>query len=161
MTDHFIWILDSFNRVDQQANEILDHDIERVSNVHSADLKPLVNSHTKGVAQIKWDADVHDRDLYPLKPTLQLSKKSPCRARAEEVAFTWLIICHTKANKSHFLCREPRLFATIVARRWPLESSIWYEWPDIHYSSWFIIIPKWYNYHFKSVTTTYQYLRGW
>ena len=50
-------------RVDQRAKETLDHDIDPLTRVHYADLKPLVNSYTQQVIHLKWDVFVHDRDL--------------------------------------------------------------------------------------------------
>ena len=61
--------------VDQLAKETLDHDIDLVTTVHFADLKPLVNSNIQQEVQIKWDVSIHGRDLYLLKPTLGPPKR--------------------------------------------------------------------------------------
>ena len=108
----FCWIpshcgIEGNERVDQLAKETLDHDIDPLTNVHYADLGPLVNSYIKQLVQIKWDVAVHGRDLYLLKPTLGPPKKSQYLIRAEEVVITQLRTGHTNANKSHILSRGP------------------------------------------------------
>ena len=93
--------------MDQLAKETLDHDIDSLTTVHFADLKPLVNSYIQQEVQIKWDFSIHGRDLYLLKPTLGPPKRFQHLARAEEVVITRLRIGHTKATKSHILSRGP------------------------------------------------------
>ena len=93
--------------VDQLAKETLDHDINPLTTVHYADLKPLVNSYIKQEVQTKWDVSIHGRDLYLVKPTLGPPKKFQHLKRAEEVVITRLLIDHTKATKSHILSRGP------------------------------------------------------
>ena len=93
--------------VDQLASRALDHDIDPLTTVHYADLKPVVNSYIKQEVQTKWDVSIHGRDLYLVKPTLGPSKKFQHLTRAEEVVITWLRIGHTKATKSHILSRGP------------------------------------------------------
>ena len=93
--------------VDQLAKETLDHDIDPLTTVHLADLKPLVNSYIQQEVQIKWDVSIHGRDLYLLKPTLGPPKRFRHLTRAEEVVITRLRIGHTKATKSHILSRGP------------------------------------------------------
>ena len=93
--------------VDQLAKETLDHDIDLVTTVHFADLKPLVNSYIQQEVQIKWDVSIHGRDLYLLKPTLGSPKRFRHLTRAEDVVITWLQIGHTKATKSHILSLGP------------------------------------------------------
>ena len=93
--------------VDQLAKETLDHDIDPLTTVHFADLKPLVNSYIQQEFQIKWDVSIHGRDLYLLKPTLGPPKRFRHLTRAEEVVITRLRIGHTKATKSHILSRGP------------------------------------------------------
>ena len=93
--------------VDQLAKETLDHDIDPLTTVHFADLKPLVNSYIQQEVQIKWDVSIHGRDLYLLKPTLGPPKIFRHLTRAEEVVITRLRIGHTKATKSHILSRGP------------------------------------------------------
>ena len=93
--------------VDQLAKETLNHDIDPLTTVHYADLKPVVNSYIQQEVQIKWDVSIHGRDLYLLKPTLGPPRKFKHLARAEEVVITRLRIGHTKATKSHILSRGP------------------------------------------------------
>ena len=93
--------------VDQLAKETLDHDLDPLTTVHFADLKPLVNSYIQQEFQIKWDVYLHSKYLYLLKPTLGPSKRFRHLARAEEVMITRLRIGHTKATKSHILSRGP------------------------------------------------------
>ena len=59
----------------QLAKGGLDHDIDPLTTVHYADLKPLVNSYIKQEVQTKWGVSIHGRDLYLVKPTLAPSKK--------------------------------------------------------------------------------------
>ena len=92
---------------DQLEKEILDHDIDPLTTVHFAVLKPLVNSHIQQEVQIKWDVSIHGRDLYLLKPTLGPPKRFRHLTRAEEVVMTRPRIGHTKATKSHILSRGP------------------------------------------------------
>ena len=60
--------------VDQLAKGTFDHDIDPLTTVHFADLKPLVNSYIQQEVQIKWDVSIHGRDMYLLKPTLGTPK---------------------------------------------------------------------------------------
>ena len=92
-------------RVDQLAKETLDQDIDPLASVHYTDMKPLVNSYIQKLVQTKLDVAVHGRDLYRVKPTLRPLKKFQQLTRAEEVVITPLQIDHTKATKSHILCR--------------------------------------------------------
>ena len=108
----FCWIpshcgIEGNKRVDQLAEETLDHNIDPLANVHHADLKPLVNSFIQQLFQTKWDVAVHGRDLYLLKPTLGPPKKFQYLTRAEVVVITRLRIGHTKAPKAHILSRGP------------------------------------------------------
>ena len=108
----FCWIpshcgIGGNERMDQLAKETIDHDIDPLTNVHYADLGPLVNSYIKQLVQIKWDVAVHGRDLYLLKPTLGPLKKSQYLIRAEGVVTTQLRIGHDNATKSHILSRGP------------------------------------------------------
>ena len=93
--------------VDQLSKETLDHDIDPLTTVHYADLKPLVNSYIQQEVQIKWNASILGRDLYLMKPTLGPPKRFRHLTRAEEVVITRLRIGHTKATKSHILSRGP------------------------------------------------------
>ena len=74
--------------VDQLAKQTLDHDIDPLTTVHFADLKPLVNSYIQQEVQIKWDVSIHGRDLYLLKPTLGPPQRFRHLTRAEEVVIT-------------------------------------------------------------------------
>ena len=109
--------------VDQLVKETLDHDIDPLTTVHFADLKPLVNSYIQQEVQIKWDVSIHGRDLYLLKPTLGPPKRFRHLTRAEEVVITRLRIGHTKATKSHIPYPEDhQLLVSIVARLWQLST---------------------------------------
>ena len=106
----FCWVpshcgIEGNELVDQQAKETLDHDINSLTTVHYADLKPLVNSYIKQEVQTKLDVSIHGRDLYLVKPALGPPKKF--LTRAEKVVITRLRIGHTKATKSHILSRGP------------------------------------------------------
>ena len=93
--------------VDQLAKETGEHDINPLTTVHYADLKPLVNSH------IKQEVQPNGMYLYMVEicilwnETVGPPKKFQHLTRAEEVAITRLSIGHTKATKSHILPRGP------------------------------------------------------
>ena len=72
-------------RVDQLAKETVDHDMDPLVSIHYADVKPLVNSYTQQLVQVKWDVAVDGRDIYLLKPTLGVSKTFQHLTRAEEL----------------------------------------------------------------------------
>ena len=93
--------------VDQLAKETLDHDIDPLTTIHYADLKPLVSSYIQKEVQIMWDVSIHGTDLYLLKPTRGPPKIFRHLTRAEKVVITRLRIGHTKATKSHILSRRP------------------------------------------------------
>ena len=108
----FCWVpsqcgIDGNERVDQQAKEILDQDIDPLANVHYTDMEPLVSSYIQKLIQTKRDVAVHGRDLYLVKPTLGPRKKFQHLTRAEVVVITRLQIGHTKATKSYILSRGP------------------------------------------------------
>ena len=100
----FCWIpsncgIEGNKRVDQLAKETLDHDIDLLTSVHYADLKPLVNSyiqqwsvtvHGKWSVAVhgKWSVAVHGRDLYLLKLTLGPHKIWKHLTGVEEVVIT-------------------------------------------------------------------------
>ena len=90
-----------------QSNPILDQDIDPLARVHYTDFKPLVNSYIHQLVQTKWDAAVHGRDLYLVKPTLGPPKKFQHLTRTEEVVISRLRNVHTKA-KSPIACPEDR-----------------------------------------------------
>ena len=93
--------------MDQLAKETVDHDIDPLTTVHFADVKPLVNSYIQQEVKIKWGVSILGRDLYLLKPTLGPHKRFRHLTRAEEVVITQLRIGHSKATKSHILSRGP------------------------------------------------------
>ena len=108
----FCWIpshcgIEGNERMDQLAKETLDQEINPLASAHYTDLKPLVTSYIKKLAQTKWNVDVHGTGLYFVKPTLGQPTKFQCLTRAEEVVITRLRIGHTKATKSHILSRGP------------------------------------------------------
>ena len=135
--------------VDQLAKETLDHDIDPLTTVHFADLKPLVNSYIQQEVQIKWDVSIHGRDLYLLKPTLGPPKRFRHLTRAEEVVITRLRIGYTKATKSHILSRGPPTACqhcgqTLTIEHTPgLFSVATKSWWVLH--SWHIEDPLWDN----------------
>ena len=64
----FCWVpshcgIDGNEIVDQLAKETLDQDIDPLTTVHYADLKPVVNSYIHQEVQIKWDVSIHGKDL--------------------------------------------------------------------------------------------------
>ena len=63
-------------RVHRLAKEALGHDIDPLTSVHYADLKPMVNSYIQQLFQNKWDVAVHGRDSYLLKAILGPPKNS-------------------------------------------------------------------------------------
>ena len=50
--------------VDKLAKESLGLDVETLLGIDHADLKPQVNAYVKQLMQIKWNVEVHWRDLY-------------------------------------------------------------------------------------------------
>ena len=125
--------------VDQLAKETLDHDIDPLTTVHFADLKPLVNSYIQQEVQIKWDVSIHGRDLYFLKPTLGPPKRFRHLTRAEEVVITRLRIGHTKATKSHILSWGPPTACqhcgqTLTIEHILLECTVLQQSRDEHYT---------------------------
>ena len=125
--------------VDQLAKEALDHDIDPLTTVHFADLRPLVNSYTQQKVQIKWDVSIHGRDLYLLKPTLGPPKRFRHLTRAEEVVITRLRIGHTKVTKSHILSRGPPTACqhcgqTLTIEHILLECTVLQQYCDEYYT---------------------------
>ena len=64
----FCWVpshcgIEGNELVDQLAKETLDHDINPLTTVHYADLKPLVNAYIKQEVQTKLDISIRGRDL--------------------------------------------------------------------------------------------------
>lgn len=107
----FCWIpshcgIEGNELVDQKAKDSLNENVNILSKIHYADLKPQVNTYIQNLVQIKWDVEIHGRDLYLIKPELGPPKKY-AMSRADEVVITRLRIGHTKANKGHIISREP------------------------------------------------------
>ena len=115
----FCWMpshcgIEGSDRDDQLVQHTLTHDVDPLTNVHCADLKPvLVSNHIHELVHTKCD-----RYLYLLKPTLEPPEKLQHLTRSEEVVITRLGAGHTGTNKSNVLSREPRPLATIVVKRW-------------------------------------------
>ena len=68
---------------------------------------PQVNAYVQQLTQVKWDVEVHGRDLYLLKANLAPPDRYKHLKRAEEVAMTRLRIGHCKATKGHIASRGP------------------------------------------------------
>ena len=62
--------------------------LDPLTNVHYAYLKLVMKYYIQEVVQIKWDMSVHGRDVYLLKPTLGLHRKSQYLTRTKEVVIT-------------------------------------------------------------------------
>ena len=108
----FCWIpshcgIEGNESADQLAKDALDLDVDPLTKVHFADLKPLVNQYVQQQVQVKWDVSITGRDLYFLKPTLGPPKKFDSLTRAEEVVITRLRLGHTRVTKSHIISRGP------------------------------------------------------
>ena len=139
----FCWVpshcgLEGNEIVDQLANETLDHDIDPLTTVHFADLKPLVNSYIQQEVQIKWDISIHSRYLYLLKATLGPPKRFRHLTRAEEVVITWLRIGHYQGHKIPYLV--PRTINCLPAL-WP-DSDSWAHTPwmySVATKSWWVL----------------------
>ena len=56
--------------VDKLAKESLHLDIDALLGIYHADLKPLFKAYVQQLVQVKWDVEVHGRDLYLLKANL-------------------------------------------------------------------------------------------
>ena len=93
--------------VDQLAKETLDHDIDLLTTVYYADLKPLLSPYIKQEVQTKWDVFIHGGDLYFVKPILGPPKKFQHMTRAKGIVITRLWIGLTEATKSHILSPGP------------------------------------------------------
>ena len=133
-TDDFI---EGNELVDQ---ETLDHDIDPLTTVHYADLKPVVNSYIQQEVQIKWDVSIHSRDPYLLKPALGPLRKFKPLTRAEEIVITRLRIGHTKATKSHILSRGPPAACqhcgqTLTIEDMLLECTVLQQIRDVYYTA--------------------------
>ena len=124
----FCWVpshcgIDGNERVDQLAKETLDQDIHPLASVHYRDMKPLVNFYIQKLVQTKWDAAVHGRDLYLVKPTLGPPKKFQHLTRAEEV------VCnHPTSNWPH----QGHQIQYLVPRTTNSLSPLWWNtdhWP--------------------------------
>ena len=111
--------------IDQLAKETLDHDIDPLTTVHFADLKPLVNSYIQQEVQIKWDVSIHGRDLYLLKPTLGPPKRFWHLTIAEEVVMTDYELAIPRPQNPISCPEDHQLLASIVARPWQLSTYSW------------------------------------
>ena len=141
----FCWIpshcgIEGNEIIDQLAKETLDHNIDPLTNVHHADLKPLGNSYIQQLVQTKWHVAVQGRDLYLLKPTLGPLKKFQYLTRAEEVVITRLRIGHNKATKAHILSRGPPSMChhcgqTLTIDYWLLECAVLRESCEEYYTA--------------------------
>ena len=89
--------------VDLLVKDTFDHDIDPLTTVNYANLKPLVNAYKQQEVQTKWDVSIPGRDLYLVKPTRGPSEKFQYLTRADESVITWL--GHNRATKSHILSR--------------------------------------------------------
>ena len=115
--------------MDQLAKETLDHDIDPLTTVHFADLKPLVNSYIQQEGQIKWDVSIHGRDLYLLKPTLgrttqEISAPGQSRGGCDNSTTNWPY----QGHKIPYLV--PRTTNCLPAL-WP-DSDNWAHTPGIY-----------------------------
>ena len=68
----FCWIpskcgVEGNEAVDKLAKESLHLDIDALLGFNHADLKPLFKAYVQQLVQVKWDVEVHGRDLYLLK----------------------------------------------------------------------------------------------
>ena len=108
----FCWIpshcgIEGNEAADKLAKESLDLNIDVLLGIYHADLKPQVNAYLQQLTQVKWDVEVHGRDLYLLKANLAPPDRYKHLKRAEEVAMTRLRIGHCKTTKGHIVSRGP------------------------------------------------------
>ena len=108
----FCWIpshcgIEGNEAADKLAKESLGLNIDALLGIYHADLKPQVNAYVQQLMQVKWDVEVHGRDLYLLKANLAPPDRYKHLERAEEVAMTRLRIGHCKATKGHIVSRGP------------------------------------------------------
>ena len=108
----FCWIpshcgIEGNEAADKLAKESLALNIDALLGIYHADLKPQVNGYVQQLTQVKWDVEVHGRDLYLLKANLAPPDRYKHLKRAEEVAMTRLRIGHCKATKGHIVSRGP------------------------------------------------------
>ena len=108
----FCWIpshcgIEGNEAADKLAKESLGLNIDALLGIYHADLKPQVNAYVQQLMQVKWDVEVHGRDLYLLKANLAPPDRYKHLKRAEEVAMTRLRIGHCKATKGHIVSRGP------------------------------------------------------
>ena len=73
----FCWIpshcgIEGNEAADKLAKESLGLNIDALLGIYHADLKPQVNAYVQQLMQIKWDVEVHGRDLYLLQANLAL-----------------------------------------------------------------------------------------
>ena len=108
----FCWIpshcgIEGNEAADKLAKESLGLNIDALLGIYHADLKPQVNAYVQQLTQVKWDVEVHGRDLYLLKANLAPPDRYKHLKRAEAVAMTRLRIGHCKATKGHIVSRGP------------------------------------------------------
>ena len=108
----FCWIpshcgIEGNEAADKLAKKSLGLNIDALLGIYHADLKPQVNAYVQQLTQVKWDVEVHGRDLYLLKANLAPPDRYKHLKRAEEVAMTRLRIGHCKATKGHIVSRGP------------------------------------------------------
>ena len=82
--------------VDKLAKESLDLDIDTPLGIYHAGLKPQVNAYVQQLMQVKWDVEVHGRDLYLMKANLTPPFRYKHLKSAEEVIMTqhWTLQSH-------------------------------------------------------------------
>ena len=122
----FCWIpshcgIEGNERVDQLAKETLDQDMDPLASAHYTDMKPLVNSYIQTLVQTKWDAAVHGRDLYLVKPTLGPPKKFQHLTTTEEVVVTKLAI---QRPPNPISCPEDRRPLWSNTDHWPYAPGV-------------------------------------
>ena len=110
--EKFCWIpshcgIEGNEAADKLAKESLGLNIDALLGIYHADLKPQVNAYVQQLMQVKWDVEVHGRDLYLLKANLAPPDRYKHLKRAEEGAMTRLRIGHCKATKGHIVSRGP------------------------------------------------------
>ena len=116
----FCWIpshcgIEGNEAADKLVKESLDLDIDALLGIYHADLKPQVNAYVQQLMQVKWDVEVHGRDLYLLEVKLAPPERYKHLKRAKEVAMTRLRIGHWKTTKGHIVSRGPPESVTTVA----------------------------------------------
>ena len=117
----FCWIpshcgIEGNEVADKLAKESLGLNIDALLGIYHADLKPQVNAYVQQLTQVKWDVDVHGRDLYLLKANLAPPDRYKHLNRAEEGA---------KPPKAILSPVDPQQSATTVAA--PYQENTYYS----------------------------------